>query len=300
MSDKSVTVPHNPPNTDPADVHPADAEQKVAAEPSVFKRPWRKHLLWLVLSHAGLAILIFLGTLFFTIGKHRWVTYKNFHKLWDVLLASKDSNTRVVIGALKLKEIAVGDPPGPVQLPKNVFVVADEDAIAAAELRAVLVREYSDRNIELRVAEEAVDIRDNTILVGGGSVNKITKNFLPQLSKQVAIVYPDHYALYAGQRYDAKKNGDGEISEDYGFIVIGPNPHDSTKKVCLVFGIWPQGTYAAIEALTRPEILNSPHGKELVQKLLTRGSLVARVNTKVLGYARGKPEIEDVSDLVQH
>jgi hypothetical protein len=64
----------------------------------------------------------------------------------------------------------------------------------------------------------------------------------------------------------------------------------------LAFGIWPQGTSAAIEALIRPDSV-SPLGTQFIAKVKQGKGVVAVVETRVTGLQQGRPTFVKVRDL---
>jgi hypothetical protein len=117
------------------------------------------------------------------------------------------------------------------------------------------------------------------------------------------MFYPEHYAVDGadGKRYDAElvppAPENGSIVKDYGFIIVGPNPYDKQKTVCLAFGIWPPGTKAALDALTDPD-MTSGYGREFIEKLKTHRGVLAVVETEVHGPQQGRPVFVKVRDLL--
>jgi hypothetical protein len=112
------------------------------------------------------------------------------------------------------------------------------------------------------------------------------------------MFYPDHYAVDSadGKSYRADEQN-GQITKDYGFILIGPNPYDTQKTVCLAFGIWPYGTKAALETLTHPDS-TSLLGREFISKVKGHKGVLAIVETKVTGLQQGRPTFVKVRNLV--
>ncbi|HEV8490963.1 MAG TPA: hypothetical protein VGR76_01780, partial [Candidatus Angelobacter sp.] len=119
------------------------------------------------------------------------------------------------------------------------------------------------------------------------------------------IHYPSHYAEDYGQidektghapKLYAPDIANRRITHDFGFIVIGPNPFDRSRTVCALYGIWPQGTQAAIRALTRPDTRN-PLFTELLNRLERHEGVVAVVETNVWSFTAESPRIIAVRKL---
>jgi hypothetical protein len=243
-----------------------------------------------------------LGLLLAWAGEHVHIYFQKrpFHAVWDHIL--RDQRTvPVVIGGLKRPVFQPIHVERLAQLPKNVPLVGVQEAIGISLLREELVGAFGSNSIGLYEAEEfgADKTRSSFISVGGSSINEVTYDLLVQrkLDTKFRMIYPDHYAVDGadGITYRAEQQ-DGLITKDYGFIIVGPNPYDSQKTVCLAFGIWPQGTSAAIEALIRPDSV-SPLGTQFIAKVKQGKGVVAVVETRVTGLQQGRPTFVKVRDL---
>lgn len=187
-------------------------------------------------------------------------------------------------------------------LPENVPLLGVQEAIGISFLRQNLTNEFGVRAFNL-VEDSGFNSRKTSasfVSVGGSSINDITYDMLVEqkLDKYFKMIYPDHYAVDEadGETYRAQLQN-GLISKDYGFILIGRNPYDTNKFVFLAFGIWPQGTRAALDALADPD-LHSPKGQEFIEKIKEGKGVVAIVEIKVSRLDQGHPTFVKVRDLV--
>lgn len=164
----------------------------------------------------------------------------------------------------------------------------------------------------------------NFFTVGGPTVNDMTRDLVAvwddsktsveqayhfekgnTLDGKLVIHYPAHYVEDFGQSngevpgpkvYKPKTDETGRILNDFGFIIIGPNPYDHTKMVCALYGVWPQGTQAAVRALVRPDAAN-PLFQDLLRRVRSREGVVAIVETKVFALTAESPSLVFIRSL---
>jgi hypothetical protein len=236
-----------------------------------------------------------------------WIEKRPLHAIWDQII-NEQGDIPVVFGGALVKEFYVKHPEGGAEsatvkatLPNNVPLLGVQEAIGISFLRQNLTNEFGVRTLSLYEDSDFKSRKTNSsfISVGGASINDITFEMLVQqrLDKQLKMIYPDHYALDEadGQTYRAERQNE-LISKDYGFIVIGRNPYDVGKLVILAFGIWPQGTKAALDALAEPDTL-SQMGRQFIEKIKAGGGVVAVVETKISDLQQGRPHFVKVRDL---
>jgi hypothetical protein len=237
-----------------------------------------------------------------------WVDKRPLHAIWDKILKDQ-TDIPVVFGGALVKEFYVKHPEGGAEgavvkasLPNNVPLLGVQEAIGISFLRQNLTNEFGVHTISLYEDSDFSSRKTNAsfVSVGGASINEVTFEMLVEqkLDRQFKMVYPDHYALDEadGQTYRAEREKD-LISKDYGFIVIGRNPYDASKMVILAFGIWPQGTKAALDAIAEPDT-ESEMGQRFIEKIKGGKGVVAVVETKVSSLQQGRPKFVKVRDLM--
>jgi hypothetical protein len=232
-----------------------------------------------------------------------YIQQRPFHAVWDGIIGDQ-RHIPIVIGGIKQGGFhPENTPPGSeTPLPSNVHLIAAQDTIASSLLQQRLVRVYGIDSA-ITESEGFNELRSTFVTVGGSSVNETTYDILVQrkLDKKFKMFYPEHYAIDAfdGTRYDPDITPDKKsIVKDFGFIMVGPNPYDQKKTVCVLFGIWPQGTGAALDALIDPDT-ESVLGRKFIEKLHTHRSVLAVVETVVNGLQQGRPVFVKVRDLAQ-
>jgi len=260
-----------------------------------FKRRWPgvrdwvlQPLFWLALGYAA------------SLGRS-WLTNRPFKQIWQGI-AQDQRTVPIVMGDVTFKEFPLPDylQSKTARLPGNVSLVGVDDAMGVSLLREALVNRFGVIDAPLIFAGEADPFvtTSSFVSVGGASVNRMTHRVLDlrKLDSKLKMIYPDHYAVDEkdNQPYRAEEQ-EGRVTSDYGFIIVGPSPFNPHKTVCVVFGIWPQGTRAAIQALVDPE--SSPKGKELVDRIKDNRRVVAIVRTEVTNLNQGPPQLVKVRDL---
>jgi hypothetical protein len=272
---------------------------------------WQKCKAWLRASLAspwtqGFIFLILGAVLTWAIDRiHIGIQQRPFHGVWDPIIEN-EGRVPIVIGGIKQVSFhpqGTG-PKKESKLPANVHLVGVQDATASALLQQRLARVYG-KDTAIVEPEGFSDFKSTFVSVGGWSVNSVTYDILVlrKLDAKFQMFYPEHYAVDGadGKRYDAElvppAPENGSIVKDYGFIIVGPNPYDKQKTVCLAFGIWPPGTKAALDALTDPD-MTSGYGREFIEKLKTHRGVLAVVETEVHGPQQGRPVFVKVRDLL--
>jgi len=279
---------------------------------------WLYWLIHLLIAIIGAAIPVWIAALFLATS-----VQKPSDKIWTALAGQQES-VPVIVSNFSQQNFNTGS--GIAILPQNVPLVGIADALGASELVDALSHSHPQRTARLLVTEEVgQEHRQASFLtVGGPSVNKMTDNLVakwkdqeqdPQqaysftknvtLDGKLIIHYPDHYVEDYGEIDEKTKQApklyvlgivNRRVTHDFGFIVIGPNPFDGSKTVCALYGIWPQGTQAAIRALTRPDTRN-PLFTELLNRLEKHEGVVAVVETNVWSFTAESPRIIAVRKL---
>jgi hypothetical protein len=230
---------------------------------------------------------------------HVYIKQRPLHAIWDSIIAEQQE-IPIVIGSVRQREFQPLNANSESRLPENVPLLGEQEAVAISTLRQNLAAAYSDKSPRVYEYQSFPDTETHSsfISVGGASINDITGDMLIRhhLDSDLRIFYPDHYARDGKTRYDAVLDEENRVVKDYGFIVVGPNPYDSTKTVCLVFGIWPQGTRAALDALTNPDT-DSAKGQEFIERVKKHEGTVAVLGVDVNKLSQGRPTFVVVRPL---
>jgi hypothetical protein len=227
-----------------------------------------------------------------------YVKLKPFHIIWDDII-NDEENIYIAVSDIPLDEFPIIESNTTSQLPSNVPLLGVQEAVGLAELRQALKVAYPSKKITPYLSKEFTFYNSSFISVGGSSVNLATYEILinNNLDTEVKIVYPDHYAIETRDNVEYKpyliKN---KIKEDYGFIIIHRNPFNFEKTVCMLFGVWPQGTLAAIQTMIELNI-KQKYVKQLINLRKKKCPVLVIVKTKVVGLGQGSPEIIRVRKL---
>lgn len=131
-------------------------------------------------------------------------------------------------------------------IPGNVKVLPLAEGTAVATLVAALHR-AGIRNVEISDASSgAISSSGLTILIGGPSVNILTRGYLAASFPEFSIRYPQHIVSYGSTKFQPELRG-GELTEDFGFIAIRRTAAGSV--VIALLGVWALGTQIATDVL---------------------------------------------------
>jgi hypothetical protein len=228
----------------------------------------------------------------------RAIQRRPFHQIWNALLGDAEV-VNIVYADVALPEFEIAEMREKSRLPRNVPLLGVQEAVGLAAVAGALRQHYGNRRIEVNSARDFHQYEETVISIGGPSVNRVTKEFLEKhkLDSKFSITYPAHVAADAadGSEYRCDERDD-EIVGDYGFIFIAPNPLNPSNTVCILFGIWPQGSRAATKMLVEPE-RSDPHFKDFLARVQARSGVFAVVKSAVMGLRPGEPKFIKVRGL---
>jgi hypothetical protein len=149
-------------------------------------------------------------------------------------------------------------------LPDNSFVLPD--SIAIAELYSEIRKRYgTHRRLPRPEHSYSSDMRDSHLIVlGGPYVNEVAHYIFDNKLVPHFAITDTFGCVDDNVHYDAVvevKSSRTVLTRDYGFIVCLPNPYNPTGlRACLIFGLYPQGTLAAVRVLVDPFFAGDRHG----------------------------------------
>ena len=245
----------------------------------------------------GACVLLFT---FVFVRVRRVVRQRPFHKIWDAVVADAE-DIHIVYADMVLPEFEIAETSVRSHLPTNVPLLPAQEAVGISDVYRALADNYAKRRIHLHSARDFNQYNETVVCIGGPSVNKATREFLDnrRLDSKFRMIYPDHVAEddADGTRYSCDERGT-EITSDYGFIFIAPNPLADAQTICTLFGIWPQGSRAAAKMLVEPD-RSDPGFKDFVRRVRDRSGVLGIVRTEVHGLAVGDPQFVKVRGLAQ-
>jgi hypothetical protein len=228
----------------------------------------------------------------------RFLRQRPFHKIWDPVVADAQ-DIHIVYADMVLPEFEIGGTSEKSHLPLNVPLLPAQEAVGISDVYRALHHNYGKRRIHLHSARDFRQYNETVVCIGGPSVNKATKEFLSnrRLDSKFRMIYPQHRAEddADGEQYTCEER-DEEITSDYGFIFIAPNPLAKAHTICALFGIWPQGSRAAAQMLVDPA-RSDPRFKDFVSRVKDRSGVLGIVKTEVHGLEIGDPWFVKVRDL---
>lgn len=139
-------------------------------------------------------------------------------------------------------------------LPENVHLVGMLDALAAfITYEAITAATKGRSKVEFVPHDHFPYLQAPFISIGGASVNEITKGISDILRQEGAVYidYPSHVGHMNGNVYNASIEHSHLVS-DYGFVILCRNPWNHERRSCLIYGLYPQGTWAAAVAFAAP------------------------------------------------
>lgn len=228
----------------------------------------------------------------------RFLRQRPFHHIWDAILVDAE-DVYIVYSDMALREFKIFGMDATSELPRNVPLLPVQEAVGISDLYRALRDSYRKRRIHM---DSARDFRryDKTIIsIGGPSVNRVTNEFLNnrRIDSKFRMIYPDHVAEDdADETQYTCDERDGEIVHDYGFIFIAPNPLNRAHTFCALFGIWPQGSRAAVKTLVEPA-RSDAHYKHFIGRVKARSGVFGVVKAEVAGLIPGEPEFVKVREL---
>jgi len=174
------------------------------------------------------------------------------------------------------------------RIPKNVKLLPLAEGFAISEMVRVLKKIYPKKEIAFHESDSYSDKTSSFISIGGPSVNRITHILLniQKIDKYFKIVYPDHYAIdrLDNVEYHAQEESES-IVNDFGFIFFTENPFNKDAKVCIVCGVWANGTNSAIQALISSKKLQ----KQIKKEMKSKKNFIFITKSNVSGNVTGKP-----------
>jgi hypothetical protein len=231
-----------------------------------------------------------------------WVAKKcRFSSFSRLMYAIFKNDPRVPIVVPSIRTTGyqvVSTAPHLIVLPQNVSFIGVQEAMGVRELQQKLSTSYRKVRFPLVAPSTLVHLSGTFFCIGGPFANEITAHLLQHrnLAPDLELKPPDPIArdLKDQTSYEASRASivglsatDQPLLNDFGFIIIAPNPYNQSAKVCVLFGLWPQGSNAAIRFLMSPK--RTKPEKEFLKLAKSQRGVFAVVETKVHGFDQGLP-----------
>jgi hypothetical protein len=229
--------------------------------------------------------------------------YRLFHRVWD-RLADKRKDIHIVFPSFNVKQFDIDIVKKKSRIPSNIFLIPLAESLGISQLIQVFERVYRGKRVILHSSNSFAFLTEDFVTIGGPSINRITDLLLNHhnLDCSLRITYPDHYVedQCDGETY-AVQELNGEINNDFGFIIISKNPFNPKAVVFVLYGVWAHGTNSAIQTLTRLIIdkQQTPSVRRLVDRLDAQGEVTIVSESKIYGFTTGVPDIIKIRDVVK-
>jgi hypothetical protein len=197
-------------------------------------------------------------------------------------LMPADRRVQVVLPSASVGDFDIkGEPGSRATFPPNVLIMPMPEGSGIARL--VLILRSLPRKVHvLLTTDDAVSPEYAlTISIGGPSVNLESRRLIT-LHPDFQIVYPDHEASFGSQSYVPRRGPEGDLQEDFGFV-LARTEDGRTSIVCC--GVWGTGTESAIRGL-----LELPH-RTLAKRLSRSKNLFIAFRTQINGLRTGRPHL---------
>jgi hypothetical protein len=202
-------------------------------------------------------------------GKDVSISSPSGMSLLEPFIKDNKLNARIIVGS--------PDPHGP-------WKARGSDSFCAIDL-ALFLGSFTGGadipNYRLDVEARESDLKENLILIGGPTVNMVTRRINNRL--------PVRLELRGERSIKSNLSGKAYRSDDCGIIVLTDNPWDRKKKILLIAGKRFQGTRAAVISLIK-------NLEKVMQGNKNNRKHVARV---VKGYDMDGDGVIDASELLE-
>jgi hypothetical protein len=181
-----------------------------------------------------------------------------------------------------------------IELPTNAPLLPSSFAISTAALYAFVAERYHKRKkVLLHFDNDNWGAESHSFVsIGGPFVNEVPKYVLDRKLVPKFTITDVPTAIDDGIEYKAEREGgatspEAPLSVDYGFVIIIRNPWDTSKqnrkRLCIVFGLWPQGTQAAFAAMLGDHESSSAKYRQLYRAVARNRDVIAIVRVSVRG-----------------
>lgn len=164
-------------------------------------------------------------------GREVGISSPSHISLLEPFVKDNELNARIIVGS--------PDPHGP-------WKARASDSFCAIDFALFLgayTRGFEKPNYRLDVEVRDSDLKDNLILIGGPTVNMITRKINSRL--------PVRLELRGDRSIKSTLSGKSYRSDECGIIVLTANPWDRSKKILLIAGKRFQGTRAAVISMIK-------------------------------------------------
>jgi hypothetical protein len=194
----------------------------------------------------------------------------------------------------------------PITLPENAPFLPFGQAMGMADLRGAVNDRYGKkRSVEIEYADRfGLGWKHSFVALGGPYVHPIVKDVLDRGLVQGFAVEDGPVVKDEGERFHASRDGTtprSPLTTDIGVIIWMRNPYNESRKLCILFGLWPPGTFAAVDAFLNRSVADAKLQRKFRRLVRSGQDCVAIVETSISALTIGVPTIRKVRSFTyQH
>jgi hypothetical protein len=181
-------------------------------------------------------------------------------------------------------------------LPENAPFLPFGQAMGMADLRSSVNERYGKKRcVELDYSDRfGLGWKHNFIALGGPYVHKTVKEVLDRGLVPGFTIEDGPIVHDEGDIFQAGRNGnspESPLSSDIGIIIWMRNPYNTSRKLCILFGLWPPGTFAAVDAFLQKSAGDHKWKCKFRRIVKSGQNCIVIVETSISSLTRGVPTI---------
>lgn len=216
---------------------------------------------------------------------------------WKAMTAV-DGRIDIVTTTAAAGSFVIGQSAQTSRLPRNTPIIGLHEAIAVGDITRVLPEVLGKDRVETRMAAEYSLQARSVVSIGGPEVNRLTEKLIVggEIPTGLVLERRDYDSRWtdtvSGEVYQPTIRDDVLVN-DFGFIVVGPNPIAPEFTACVLWGVWPPGAAAAVRTLLALDG-DTKQERDLAALIRQRRGVVAVVEVKLDGLSAGTPTVRAV------
>lgn len=174
-------------------------------------------------------------------------------------LIPSDRRVQIVLPSAEVTDFRIKDDGSTATFPENVLIMPMREGMAVGLLANALHSLNRAVAITLTTDDRVSTDFKLTLSVGGPSVNSESRRIL-RTHTNFQLKYPDHIAEYNSSSYEPRRDANGRLLEDWGFVLSTKTRESVNVALC---GVWGTGTEAAVRGLL--SLSENRHRKKLAR-----------------------------------
>jgi hypothetical protein len=194
-----------------------------------------------------------------------------------------------------------------VTLPENAPFLPFGQAMGMADLRAAVNDRFGkSRTVNIDYAHRFGGAWEHSfIALGGPYVHPVVKEVLDkglvpgftieeEPSSNEPIVNDEGQIFRAHRDQTEARNANARLISDIGVIIWMRSPYNPDLRLCILFGLWPPGTFAAVDAFLQKSVGDKKQQHEFTHFVRSGQNCVAIVEANISALTIGRPAIKKV------